>query len=68
MSHTINTSWDFISVDLNDGQGTKSLIGVRWADGHEVLFKDMPAQQTKAYLKRAGVKDPKSYLDNKVNN
>ena len=68
MKHTINDRWEFMVTELNDGLGTKSVYGVRWADGHEILFKDMPEQQTKAYLKRAGLKDPKGHLENKANN
>lgn len=68
MKHTITSSWVFIVEDVNDGQDTKKLVGIRWADGHEVLFKDMPEQQTRAYLRRAGLRDPKGFLDNKANN
>lgn len=53
MSHTIDDSWDFMWLDAGDGG--RRLYGVRWADGHEVLFKDMPVKQVEAYIKRAGI-------------
>ncbi len=54
MKHTINERWDFMYEDNSDG--SKKIFGVRWEDGHEVLFKDMPVQQVEAYIKRSGIK------------
>lgn len=94
MKHTIDTSWDFMFLEL-DGpaagggadrdartgaqrcadrrarlrdHGARRIYGVRWADGHELLFADMPEQQTRAYLKRKGIGDPKKVLKARVTN
>ncbi len=54
MTHTIDDRWDFMFSD--HGDGSRRLFGVRWADGPEVLFKDMEPPQVEAYIERARIK------------
>lgn len=68
MKHTINDSWEFMSRDKDCEPGTTELYGIRWSDGHEVLFKDMPEKQTLAYIKRAGIQDLMGHTTGKANN
>ncbi len=68
MKHTINTSWVFMHRPKPGEPGTTELYGVRWTDGYEQLFADMPEQQTLAYIRRAGIKDPMGHTKRKANN
>lgn len=68
MKHTINESWDFLQRPKEGEPDIIELYGVRWADGFERLFADMPEQQTRAYIRRAGVKDPMGLTEGKANN
>jgi len=68
MKHTINESWDFMHRPKPNEPGTTELYGVRWADGFERLFADMPEQQTLAYIRRSGIKDPMGHTKGKANN
>lgn len=68
MKHTINESWDFMRRPVDDEPGAFVLYGVRWVDGFERLFSDMPDQQTLAYLRRKGIKDPMGLTKRKANN
>lgn len=69
MKHTIDESWDFLHRPSVEGvPGSVEIYGVRWADGFERLFVDMPEQQTLAYIKRSDVKDPMGFTKGKANN
>jgi hypothetical protein len=68
MKHTIIESWDFMDRPKPGDPETIELYGVRWTDGYERLFADMPEQQTRAYIRRAGIKDLMGHTKGKADN
>lgn len=47
------TDWVWLTTDQPDG--SKLFRGVRFSDGHEILFVDCNQRQVDAYLKAGGL-------------